>query len=239
MKRKKTMLSFFKPIGSSADSQIQTENPNVETDNVQVEAPIDHVENLNNQSSDAAAAATPIEAEAAEHQPIVASAFERDPGKRVQIWELPPDEQDKARRFYISEGPYQPILADYPLSELSHRRRFQSSWFKQFTWLEYSPHTDCAYCLPCFLFSKKPIGKSGSDSFIVKGFQNWKKVNNGKECSFLKHMGDASSAHNYSVRCFSNLKNTMAQIDTVMVKQNEILVAAARLRFGTTIDCIR
>lgn len=237
MKRKKTIQSFFQPIGSSANSQIQTENPNVQTENVQVEAPIDHVENLNNQSSDAAA--TPIEAEAVERQPIIASAFERDPGKRVQIWDLPPDEQDKARRFYISEGPYQPILADYPLSELSHRRRFQSSWFKQFTWLEYSPHTDCAYCLPCFLFSKKPIGKSGSDSFIVKGFQNWKKVNNGKECSFLKHMGDASSAHNYSVRCFNNLKNTMAQIDTVMVKQNEILVAAARLRLGTTIDCIR
>ena len=52
-------------------------------------------------------------------------------------------------------------------------------------------------------------------------------------------MGDASSAHNYSVRCFNNLKNTMAQIDTVMVKQNEILVAAARLRLGTTIDCLR
>ena len=47
-------------------------------------------------------------------------------------------------------------------------------------------------------------------------------------------MGDASSAHNFSVRCFNNLKNTMAQIDTVvMVKQNEILVAAGRLRLGT------
>jgi hypothetical protein len=58
-----------------------------------VEAPIDHVENLNNQSSNAAAA-TPIQAEAAEHQPIIVSAFERDLGKRVEIWELPPDEQD-------------------------------------------------------------------------------------------------------------------------------------------------
>jgi hypothetical protein len=79
---------FYKPIGSSANSQsqIQTESPNVETENVQVEAPIDHVENLNDQSSDAAAA-TPGEAEAqaTEHQPIVASAFERDLGKRVQI----------------------------------------------------------------------------------------------------------------------------------------------------------
>ena len=66
-----------------------------------------------------------------------------------------------------------------------------------------------------------------------KGFQNRKKVNNGKECSFLKHVGDASSAHNYFVRCFNNPKNTMAQTDTLMVKQNEILVAAASVMLGT------
>ena len=124
-------------------------------------------------------------------------------------------------------------MLNQPICELSHRCQFQSNWFKQFTRLEYSPHTDCAYRLPCFLFSKKPIGKSGSDSFIVKGFQNGKKVNNGKECSFLKHMGDASSAHNYFVRCFNNPKNTMAQTDTLMVKQNEMLVAAASVRLGT------
>jgi len=73
----------------------------------------------------------------------------------------------------------------------------------------------------------------------VVGFQNWKKVNCGNECSFLKHMGDASSAHNYSVRCFNNLKNTMAQIDNVIVKQKEIMVAKGRRRLATTIDCIR
>jgi hypothetical protein len=42
-------------------------------------------------------------------------------------------------------------------------------------------------------------------------FQYWKRVNCGIECSFPKHMGDASSAHNYSVRCFNKqwLKLTM------------------------------
>ena len=46
-------------------------------------------------------------------------------------------------------------------------------------------------------------------------------------------MGDASSAHNYSVWCFNNPNNTMAQTDTLMVKQNEILVAAASVMLGT------
>jgi hypothetical protein len=68
MKRKSIIHSFFKSVGSIANS-IQAENPNVETPNVEVETN-DHVENLNNHSS-------------AEHQPIVASAFERDPGKRI------------------------------------------------------------------------------------------------------------------------------------------------------------
>ena len=46
-------------------------------------------------------------------------------------------------------------------------------------------------------------------------------------------MGDSSSAHNYSVWCFNNPNNTMAQTDTLMVKQNEILVAAASVMLGT------
>jgi hypothetical protein len=89
-----------------------------------------------------------------------------------------------------------------------------------------------------FFFSKKPIGKYGSDTFTVKGF-NWKKVNEGKECAFLKHMENSGSAHNYSVGCFNNLKNSMTHIDKVMVKENEKLVAEARLRLTTTINSIR
>lgn len=245
MKKRKTIHSFFKPVGSTASciesirnrgcqGNLEENAPNVEGE---IPTATDHVETPNNHT----ATVEPMEAEVAEpeREPIIATRFERDPGKRVQILELPADQQNEARRFYISEGPYQPILTEYPLSDLAHRRRFQSSWFKQFPWLEYSPHTNCAYCLPCFLFSKKPIGKSGSDVFVVKGFQNWKKVNNGNECSFLKHMGDASSAHNYSVGCFTNLKNSMAQIDNVILKQKKRMVATGRLRLATTINCIR
>jgi hypothetical protein len=69
------------------------------------------------------------------------------------------------------------------------------------------------------------------------GFQNGKKVNDGKECALIKHMGDGSSAHNYSVRCFTNLKNTMAQIDNQILKKKR-MVASGRLRLATSIDCL-
>jgi hypothetical protein len=52
-------------------------------------------------------------------------------------------------------------------------------------------------------------------------------------------MGNSGSAHNYSVGCFNNLKNGMTRIDKVMVKENEKLVAEARLRLMTTINSIR
>ncbi|XP_010667184.1 uncharacterized protein LOC104884256 [Beta vulgaris subsp. vulgaris] len=38
--------------------------------------------------------------------------------------------------------------------------------------VEYSPTTDAAYCFPCFLSDKKPLGKVGSDTFTVQGFRN-------------------------------------------------------------------
>jgi len=55
-----------------------------------------------------------------------ATAFERDPSKRKQIWKFLPaqQKQNEALKFYISESPYQPVLKEYPFkgSEI-HRRR--------------------------------------------------------------------------------------------------------------------
>ncbi|PWA79429.1 hypothetical protein CTI12_AA183140 [Artemisia annua] len=40
---------------------------------------------------------------------------------------------------------------------------------------------------PCYLFGRKPIGRVGSDTFTLKGFTSWKKVNGGKHCPFVIH----------------------------------------------------
>jgi hypothetical protein len=169
------------------------------------------------------------------------TTYERDPGKRQQIWELPVDKQEEARRFYISEGPYQPYMKQYPYNGTTkNRRRFQYSYFKNFPWLEYSLSTHRAYCLPCFVFTKKPSGRCGSDTFTVKGFINWKKVNDGPGCALLTHVGrGTNSAHNYSVRCFENLKNSMTHIDKAITQASEKMVSDARLRLNVIINCIR
>ena len=126
-----------------------------------------------------------------------------DPALRRQIWACPADKQDEIRKAYMQLGPHQPKKDVYPPSgEEGHKRRFQYHWFGAFSWLEYSPSKDAVFCFPCFLFSKKPKGKCGSTAFTVKGFQKWKRVNNGKKCAFICHMGKGSnSAHNYSAQC--------------------------------------
>jgi len=70
---------------------------------------------------------------------------------------------------YLKWGPYQMHLKNYPLSgKDDHPRRFQYTWFSLFpSWLEYLPLKDATYCLPCYLFSKKPSERPDSDVFIV------------------------------------------------------------------------
>ncbi|XP_052304992.1 uncharacterized protein LOC18095741 [Populus trichocarpa] len=103
----------------------------------------------------------------------------RDPSNRPQIWEYPVNQQDEIRRAYINLGPYQPLMSEYPMTGEKHPRRFQSHWFKSYPWLEYS-EKNTAFCFPSYLFSSKSSGKPGSDTFTVKGFNCWKKVNDGE-----------------------------------------------------------
>ncbi|KAG9444939.1 hypothetical protein H6P81_016279 [Aristolochia fimbriata] len=140
------------------------------------------------------------------------------------------------------ERPYQPILDVYPSSgPKNHRRRFQASWFKLFHWLEYSTDKDNAYCLPCYLFTR-PDGRLGSDVFITRGFDKWKKVNDGKNCAFLGHMGkDHNSQHNKAENaCLDlNLMNQAYHIQNIFKKQATQEVLNNQLRLKTSVDVIR
>ena len=72
------------------------------------------------------------------------------------------------------------------------------------------------------------------------GFDRWKKVNSGRECAFLTHMGkDTSTAHNYGTLCFESFKDSMTHIDKVIQKASAKTIADARLRLKVTIDSIR
>lgn len=229
-KRTRRIDSFFKKVDTNGNEVVVEEeapNPCPEEQITAQEAPIEPAPKVQR-----------VNAEIGDASVLI---VERDPGLRRQIWEYPANERDQVRKVYIMHGPYQFHMDTYPASgPKSHPRRFQSHWYTAFPWLEYSPAKDAAFCFPCFLFSKKPSGKAGSDTFTVKGFNSWKKVNEGSNCSLLVHMGhDSKSAHNFNVKCYDNLKNTLGHIEHVLHKQTQEDIRKNRLRLGTSIDAVR
>ncbi|XP_058725536.1 uncharacterized protein LOC131596815 [Vicia villosa] len=98
----------------------------------------------------------------------------RDPGRRKQINEYAPNIQDQVRRAYILKGPMKPDLSIFPRTQFgSVKRAFCKSWYKNYTWLEYSEIKDAAYCFYCFLF-KQP-GKAehfGFEVFTKSGYRD-------------------------------------------------------------------
>lgn len=136
--------------------------------------------------------------------------LQRDPGLRPQIWQYPPDQRDVVRRAYLMLGPMQPRLEHYePSGEKGHKRRFKYNWFGQFpSWLEYSQAKHRAYCLFCFVSDKKENTRGGSHVFTVNGFDSWKRVNCGKNCAFLTHIGSGPcSSHHILFRMLPRMKS--------------------------------
>ena len=72
------------------------------------------------------------------------------------------------------------------------------------------------------------------------GFKSWRKVNNGKNCAFLKHIGkDPCSPHNIVVSACQDLLNQNCHIRNVLEVQSSDQIMKNRLRLKTSIDTIR
>ena len=90
---------------------------------------------------------------------------------------------------------------------------------------------DAIYCLPCYLFGKKPIGRLGSNAFISTGFNNWKKVNDGMNCPFIGQVEkDPNSPHKIAVKCYEDLMKHSRHVDKLFEKQSLKEIQDNRLR---------
>ncbi|XP_016667573.2 zinc finger MYM-type protein 1-like [Gossypium hirsutum] len=224
--KSKTIDSFFKKKSTET-----TQSPSEAS---QIEVPPSSFVPLNSD-------ARPSKIPRVEDGALDLSNLEREPGLRKQIYEYPVNMRDEIRRAYIKAGPYQPILSEYPASNSKkHPRYFQPLWFKQFSWLEYSPSKDAVFCLPCFLFNSNPTSRFGSSAFTNNGFSNWKKVHDGCNCAFLTHMGkDPNSLHNNAQRAYVDLMNQAQHIEVSLDRQTTQQISANRLRLKTSIDVVR
>ena len=153
MKKSTTILDFFKRKGSTSNSsEVNVELP---TTNVAIPSP---------ENADVPISQT-------QFQRIDLDSLDYDPGTRKQIWEYHVNQRDEIRRAYIKKGPHQPPLETFKKSG-KQNRSFQASWYRNNSkWLEYSPTTDAAYCLPYFVFHN-PNRVVGQNTSIVGGFIN-------------------------------------------------------------------
>ncbi|XP_075494836.1 uncharacterized protein LOC142532414 [Primulina tabacum] len=148
--------------------------------------------------------------------PNITLQYVSDPGICIPILQYPIELQDEVRRSYIDKGPIQPIY-DYPFAECEgQKRRFQSSWFQKYPWLEFSIEKQSAFCFPCYVFD---TNSTQFDTFTVKGFKNWKRVNC-KNCPFKRHEGYENSRHSFAMRKWGDLKNLDQHIDRRLEKQS-------------------
>lgn len=167
-------------------------------------------------------------------------SIEHDLGLCRPIWKYATNMKDEIRRAYLRSGPHQPVLPKYPPSRSkSHSRHFQSKWYSEFPWLEYSKTKDRAYCFYCYIFLEESNTHNGHDAFTTIGFKNWNKVK-GKYCSFLKHIGDIPNSQHYNVMRFCDtLMNHSVHIDKAMQKQSVDQIEKNMLRVKTSIDVVR
>nr|GEU52227.1 phospholipid/glycerol acyltransferase [Tanacetum cinerariifolium] len=151
----------------------------------------------------------------------------RDPGMRPPLSNYPSNMQDEIRRTYITLGPYQLIKSHYPLSPCSRQKRsFQEeAWFKRFWWLGYSDKTNSAFCFSCYLFNRKPIRRVRSDTFTVKGFNRWRKVNSGKEFLFVSHK-DLPSKGGDDRPTLLNQGNLLELVDLIASYNKDVTIVA-------------
>jgi len=80
---------------------------------------------------------------------------------------------DISQNFH--DPPSRPLLARYPakIQCVRARRSFQSVWYDQHEWIEYSRQAKAIFCYACRGFSVSDIVDK---AFTSTGFSNWKKA---------------------------------------------------------------
>lgn len=86
--------------------------------------------------------------------------------------------------------PVQPILLNYPRN--NENRSFNSTFYTNFSWIEYSILKDMVYCFMCRHFTVNTVSCTES-KFINKGFNCWRKQTE----SYKKHMYSEKHKLNY------------------------------------------
>ena len=155
--------------------------------------------------------------------------IERDPGVREPIYSVHSAKlRLRIRLTYLREGPFRP----------SDKCRLNASWIESFPWLEFSPTTQAAYCLQCFVMdtsTSRSSKQGGRGAFTFVGFKSWDTA----RASFKQHEGDYNSSHNKCFRACADLMNVPHHVDKRLKVHNILHLSRDRARLLISIGAAR
>ena len=98
----------------------------------------------------------------------------------------------------------------FPSTNVGNKKRsFNSYWYKNYKWLEYSVQKDAAFCYPCRFFATTT---RSADTFTRTGFRDWKHAT-GQSGMLLKH--DLSCSHKHSMLSWCEYTNNTKKGTTI------------------------
>lgn len=125
----------------------------------------------------------------------------------------------------------------FPSRNFSNTRRsFNSSWYNDYSWVEYSSSLDAAFCYPCRLFTTKS-GKS-EKTFTELGFTDWKYAI-GKHGVLLSH--DKCSVHKNAMLSWEEYKRNAASgtsVANLLISNREQQIRNNRHYIAAVARCI-
>ena len=120
------------------------------------------------------------------------------------------NDQSKPRFFENEETPCQPKLKKYLETRFGSRlRRFKSSWYSEYKWLEYNGELDACFCFTCTVFLPNPT----ETAFTKTGFRDWKHA---KEKGKGFHQHQFSNDHLRAVEIYEEWKMRNLRGQTVV-----------------------
>lgn len=100
------------------------------------------------------------------------------------------------------DAPAQPVNHSFPSTTIGTKSRcFNSKWYEQYGWIEYSIERDAVFCYACSLFAH--ASNKAEDRFVSIGFRDWKHAG-GKSGAFAKH--NCSKSHQEAMMNWSQYK---------------------------------
>ena len=148
--------------------------------------------------------------------------------QHIQPIQKSPNECDPAlasRNYASSDKALQPVIK-FPKST-KRNLSFQSDWYKEFPWLEYSLSKDKVYCFVCRKFGL--VGAYSDPCFVTNGYNKWSKA----KYKFRKHQ--ETDNHKACVTLFSNrivLEANKKSIASQMVASHTNEVKLNRYHLG-------